>query len=162
MTSENIIKRPSITEDFTKYLLPFENAHEYENNLEALIAHLNPSGPLEMRQVELIALTDLDIARYRKMLAHRLGRIPDRRFNYLIEEVNSGNKETETTKVFDVVLNASENYSLDFKSNVQIERQIKNSEIMRQRHIDQFYKMQNIRKNKEVEEAEVIEDIDNA
>ena len=32
---------------------------------------------------------------------------------------------------------------------------------MRQRHIDQFYKMQNIRKNKEVEEAEVIENIDN-
>ena len=95
------------------------------------------------------------------MLAHRLGRIPDRRFNYLIEEVHRGNKETETKKITDVVFNASENYSMDFKSNVQIERQIKNSEIMRQRHIDQFYKMQNIRKNKEVEEAEVIENIDN-
>ena len=91
MTSENIIKRPGITEDFTKYLLPFENAHEYENNLEALIDNLNPNGPLEMRQVELIALTDLDIARYRKMLAHRLGRIPDRRFNHLIKEVRSEN-----------------------------------------------------------------------
>lgn len=161
MTSKNIMKRPGITEDFTKYLLPFENAHEYANNLEALIDNLDPNGPLEMRQVELIALNDLDIARYRKMLAHRLGRIPDRRFNYLIEEVHRGNKETETKKITDVVFNASENYSMDFKSNVQIERQIKNSEIMRQRHIDQFYKMQNIRKNKEVEEAEVIENIDN-
>jgi len=160
MTSENIIKRPGITEDFTKYLLPFENAHEYENNLEALIAHLNPNGPLEMRQVELIALTDLDIVRYRKMLAHRLGRRHDRKFNHLIEEIHNGEKTEEVT-FSDVVLNASENYSLDFKSNVQIERQIKNSEIMRQRNIDQFYKMQNIRKNKEVEEAEVIENIDN-
>jgi hypothetical protein len=34
MTSENIIKRPGITEDFTKYLLPFENADEYENKLK--------------------------------------------------------------------------------------------------------------------------------
>ena len=91
MTSENIIKRHGITEDFTKYLLPFENAYEYENNLEALIDNLDPNGPLEMRQVELIALTDLDIARDRKMLAHRLGRIPDRRFNHLIKEVRSEN-----------------------------------------------------------------------
>ena len=91
MTEINIKNKPGITEDFTKYLLPFENAHEYENNLEALIDALNPNGPLEMRQVELIALTDLDIARYRKMLAHRLGRIPDRRFNHLIKEVRSEN-----------------------------------------------------------------------
>ena len=160
MTIENIIKRPGITEDFTKYLLPFENAHEYENNLEALIDALNPNGPLEMRQVELIALTDLDIARYRKMLAHRLGRRHDRKFSHLIEEVHSGEKTEEVTSA-DFFSNAIDNYSSGFKHNTQIERQIKNSEIMRQRHIDQFYKMQNIRKNKEVEEAEVIENIDN-
>ena len=160
MTSENIIKRPGITEDFTKYLLPFENAQEYENNLEALIDNLNPSGPLEMRQVELIALADLDIARYRKMLAHRLGRIPNRKFNHLIEEVHHGEKTEEVTSA-DFFSNAIDNYSSGFKYNTQIERQIKNSEIIRQRHIDQFYKMQNIRKNKEVEEAEVIENIDN-
>ena len=160
MTEITIKNKPGITEDFTKYLLPFENAHEYENNLEALIDNLNPSGPLEMRQVELIALADLDIARYRKMLAHRLGRIPNRKFNHLIEELHHGEKTEEVTSA-DFFSNAIDNYSSGFKHNTQIERQIRNSEIMRQRHIDKVYKMQNIRKNKEVEEAEVIENIDN-
>ena len=112
-----------------------------------------------MRQVELIALTDLDIARYRKIL-HTDGRIPDTKFSHVIEEVQSGEKTEEVTSV-DFFSNAIDNYSSGFKRNTQIERQIKNSEIMRQRHIDQFYKMQNIRKNKEVEEAEVRENIDN-
>ena len=99
-----------------------------------------------MRQVELIALTELEISRYRQLLACQLRRYPGIGFNHIIRKVvlegkNQVNENEEVNSseiIMSFPLNVLVDYPDRYDRNDQIEKQIKNSQLMRQRHIEQL------------------------